>query len=120
MYVARTIIGNYCYRKSTRYILDRVGWLDALDFINWSTLKFIQKILYNSKPTSLHKYFKINKRKSADIRPVNFPKSKFAREIGIYKGLNIDNHFPSTIRDLPPKKFKMKGLKFFKENFKTG
>ena len=120
MYLARLIIGDYCFKKSTEYILNRVGWLSALDLINWSTIKFIHKILHSKGPSTLYSYFKINKRKGADIRPVSFPKTKYSREIGIYKGLNLYNRFPLKIKELPPRKFKLKGLKYFKENFKAG
>ena len=120
MYVARLVIGDYCFKKSTNYILDRVGWLSARDFINWSTIKFMHKIIQNQRPLSIYNYYKINKRKGAEIRPVTFPKSKYAREIGIYKGLQIYNRFPYSITDNPHRKFKNKGLKYFKQNFKTG
>ena len=48
---ARTIIGNYCFKKSIKYILDKVNLLDAKQFIIFSAINIIHKLISNSIPS---------------------------------------------------------------------
>ena len=51
--------------------------------------------------------------------PQNFPKTKFARDFFLYKGLEYYNSIPSEIIKLKPRIFKKKGLKYLKSNFEV-
>ena len=44
---ARTAIGNYCYKKSTSYILNKCKWLNINNMIKYSSLVFIHNVIYN-------------------------------------------------------------------------
>ena len=57
MSAARTIIGNYCYKKSIKYILKKCKMQDINDLLTISTLKFIHKALFYEQPKSMLKYF---------------------------------------------------------------
>ena len=117
MFSARTIIGNYCFKVSCKKILDQINWLSSNQLIKWSIIKSIHKILYFKKPLNLHEYFKTNKRQYSSIVPKIFPKSKFARDFFLYKGLDYYNSIPSDILKCELRVFKKKGVKYIKSNF---
>merc|ERR1711895_365595 len=119
MFAARTIIGNYCFKKSINYILGKINWMTAKNMINWSIVKAIHKILHNQGPSNLAKYYKVNKRSSANISVVNFPKTKTSRNFYMYKGLQLYNKLPMEYKKLKPETFKIKGLKYFKSNLQV-
>ena len=84
---ARTIIGNYCFKKSIKYILDKVKLLDARQFIIFSVLKLIHKVISYGTPASIFHMFKKQNRRVNDkiIRTIYKPKkSKMSNHI-IYK-----------------------------------
>ena len=117
MFAARTIIGNYCYKKSVKYILSQVNWLPSNTLIKWSGVKLIHKIINNKKPINIFKHFNINKRTCAKIYPTTFPKTKFAKDLYINKCLDMFNQFPADIKRSKPNIFKIKGLKYLKSNY---
>ena len=45
MAAARTIIGNYCFKKSINYILDKCKLLDSKDMIAFASIKYKQNII---------------------------------------------------------------------------
>ena len=62
MTAARAAIGDYCFKKSTHYILGKCKWFDINDLIKFSSLNTIHKILYYKKPISLVSLFKSNEK----------------------------------------------------------
>ena len=62
MTAARAAIGDYCFKKSTHYILGKGKWFDINDLIKFSSLNTIHKILYYKKPISLVSLFKSNEK----------------------------------------------------------
>ena len=50
------------------------------------------------------------------LSPKFFPKSKFARDFFLYKGLDYYNSIPSDILKCEPRVFKKKGFKYIKSN----
>ena len=117
MFAARTIIGNYCYKKSVNYILTQVNWLPANQLIKWTGVKTIQKIIFNKKTVNIYKHFNINKRSCAKIYPTTFPKTRFAKDLFINKCLDMYNQFPADIKRSKPHTFKIKGLKYLRSNY---
>ena len=67
---ARTVIGNYCFRKSKSYILNKCGWLDIANII-----KLIHNIIKFKTPTAIFEMFHINQRSNVDIVTLYRPKT---------------------------------------------
>ena len=104
---ARTIIGNYCFKKSIKYILDKVKLLDARQFIIFSVLKLIHKVISYGTPASIFHMFKKQNRRVNDkiIRTIYKPKkSKMSNHI-IYKITKIYNSLPADLKNKTIKPF---------------
>ena len=112
MFAAWSVIGSYCFKVSIKNILSQVGWLSANQLIKWSGLKLIHKILYFKKPSCLFNKYKVNRRKCAQIIPKLLPKSKFSKDIYIFKSLDEYNRLPTDLKTAKPKQFKYKGIKY--------
>ena len=97
---ARTIIGNYCFKKSIKYILDKVKLLDAKQFIIFSALNIIHKIITNGIPSSIFQLYKNqNKRvKDRTIRTIYKPKTAKMSNHIIYKISKIYNSLPLDLK----------------------
>ena len=54
---ARAAIGNYCFRKSIYYILNKCDILDAKERLLVSALNFMYKLNYNKGPESILTFF---------------------------------------------------------------
>ena len=104
---ARTIIGNYCFKKSIKYILDKVKLLDAKQFIIFSALNIIHKIITNGIPSSIFQLYKNqNKRvKDRTIRTIYKPKTAKMSNHIIYKISKIYNSLPLALKNKPAKPF---------------
>ena len=104
---ARTIIGNYCFKKSIKYILDKVKLLDAKQFIIFSALNIIHKIITNGIPSSIFQLYKNqNKRvKDRTIRTIYKPKTAKMSNHIIYKISKIYNSLPLDLKNKPSKPF---------------
>ena len=74
---ARSAIGNYCYKKSTSYILNKCKWLNINNMIKYSSLVFIHNIIKNKKPKSILGIYKTNRflRHKAESSLQNIPKN---------------------------------------------
>ena len=114
MTAARTAIGNFCFKKSVSYILQKCNWLTAQQMINYASIKTIHSVIKTGVPRSIYKYFKINKRTCSEITPKVYPMKKFSRELYLYKALNIYNKLPTNIKILNPKQFKLKAIRHLK------
>ena len=61
MTVARTAIGNFCFKKSTIYILDKLKWLNIDNMIIFSSLCYTHKIIKNKSTSNIFKTKKSNR-----------------------------------------------------------
>ena len=96
---ARTIIGNYCFKNSIKYILDKVKLLDTRQFIIFSAVKLIHKVISYGTPASIFQMFKKQniRVKEKIIRTKYKPKtSKMSNHI-IYKISKIYNLLPADL-----------------------
>ena len=119
MYTARNVLGNYHFKKSIKFILDKLNWLPTKDLIHWSLLKSTHKLLYNKSPFSLYKLLKVKDRICAEVAPKNVPISKFSKNNYLYKGLSLYNRLPGKLKVTPPSKFKTQGLEHYKQNLRV-
>merc|ERR1712240_916690 len=55
---AQTAIGNYCFKKSPRYILDKCKWLNIDNMIIYSSFIFIDNFIQNKQPKSILSLYK--------------------------------------------------------------
>ena len=112
MTAARTVVGNYCYKKSCKYILDKCKWLCVNDMIKYRGLTFIHKILTHKLPISLFTMFKVSKYSRAgskislqnipeNIKYINFFINKYIKQYNLLDG-----------------KLKSKSIKQFKKEIK--
>ena len=116
MFAARTVLGSYCFKTSGKKILDSINWMSANQVIKWSIVKYIQKIIFTKSPANIYNYYKQNRRRCSIIVPKIYPTTKFSRDVYLFKGLVTYNAFPNDLKQLNPKMFKKKGLKYFKSD----
>ena len=57
MKAARFSIGNYCFKKSTYFILNRCKLTTINNMINISAIKLIHKTLHNESPEVMLDYY---------------------------------------------------------------
>ena len=105
MAAARTIIGNYCFKKSINYILDKCKLLDSKDMIAFASIKYINKILLHKTPRSIISNYLANNKRNTDnkLRTIYKPKTKKLGKHIIYRGAQLYNIIPSEIKNLPIK-----------------
>ena len=96
MTAARAIIGNYCFKKSTSYILDKCDLLTAKQAITYAAIKFTHKTITNRLPKANYQmYMEPNKRtKHNTIRTKIRPKTKKLKLHIINKGADLTNNIP--------------------------
>ena len=114
---AHTAIGNYCYKKSTKYILDKCKWLSIDKMITYSSLVFIYNITLNKKPKGVLQIYKTNRflRHKADLSLSHIPKNVKYSKFFIQEHTNTYNKIPSEIKSKSKKTFK-KELKMWIQN----
>ena len=97
---ARCAIGNYCFRKSTSYILDKCKWMTIEKIITYSSLVFIHNIIKHKIPKGVHNIYRnsrFNRHKaniSVTYRPINQKYSRFF----IQHHSNTYNNVPTEIK----------------------
>ena len=118
MSAARAAIGNYCFKKSIIYILNKCNILEIKDLILLSSLSFLHKIDKNRKPESIINHFKIpNKRaKIFEYRPIYMPKLQYIQNGLFYRGAQIYNELPIQMKQLKHDKFQKSLKSHLKEN----
>ena len=72
MSATRTIIGNYCYKKSIKYISTKCKMQDINYLLNISTLEFIHKALFYQILKSMLKYYNLGKISEIVLRILPF------------------------------------------------
>ena len=118
MTAAMTIIGSYCFKQTTNYILTKCNMLTAKQLITYSAILFTHKITTNKLPTSNYsKYLPPNRRTTnMTIRTRIRPKSKKSKNHIVHKGAELLNLIDNNIRILPLNKFKKRLRSHVKEN----
>ena len=108
MTAARAAIGDYCFKKSTQYILNKCKWFDINDLITFSSLNTIHKILYYKKPISLVSLFRSSEkeRKAKTVTTNYLPLTTKMSNFYIYKYSKIYNSLDKTLTDKKTKGFK--------------
>ena len=112
---ARSAIGNYCYKKSTSYILNKCKWLNINNMIKYSSINLLHNILNKNEPKIIIGMLKINRRSVVDINTKYIPQSRELKSFFIYKSLKLYNAIPKELKHLETNKFK-KALKKYIEN----
>ena len=112
---ARSAIGNYCYKKSTSYILNKCKWLNINNMIKYSSINLLHNILNKNEPKIIINMLKINRRSVVDINTKYIPQSRELKSFFIYKSLKLYNAIPKELKHLETNKFK-KALKKYIEN----
>ena len=109
---ARAAIGDYCFRKSVKYILDKCKWFDIYDLIKYSSLNIIHKTITTGKPPGLIGYFRNNNnQRSVKLLTTKYkPKTKKFLSFYIYKYFEIYNNLDTYI--------KLKSTNGFKQEIK--
>ena len=108
MTAARVAIGDYCFKKSNDYILNKCKWYDIDKLILISSLNTIHKVITNDTPPSMTKYFKSRERlrKGNTIATNIIPLSVKFQNFYIYKYTKIYNKIDNSVRLKNPKGFK--------------
>ena len=108
MTAARATIGNYCFRKSTAYILSKCKWFDINNVILYSSLNIIHKTISNKTPQGMVSYFRFNNkdRKVKRVATKYIPLSTKMNNFYIYKYSKIYNSLDQYIKDKSVKGFK--------------
>ena len=109
---ARLAIGNYCFKKSKKYILDKCKWLSIENMITYSCLLFIYNINKNNKPksiTNIYRQSKYNRHRSK-LNLNTIPKK------GKYSKFFLMEH-TDTFNDIPTE-IKSKSKSIFKREVK--
>ncbi len=117
MTAARAAIGDYCFKKSISYILNKCKWLNINNMIINASLKTLNNIIINKTPRTIYNLFKINRRSIVDIQTFYQPKSTELKNFFIYKTLKIYNHLPKVLKELDHTKFK-KQIKTYMLNYR--
>ena len=62
MTAARVTIGDYCFKKYCKYILDKCSWLGIEKMILFSGIGFTYKILTKREPEAILRLYKYKKK----------------------------------------------------------
>ena len=118
MSAARAAIGSYCWKKSTKYILNKCNMLDIKDTIIYSTMTFIHNLNLKKLPKSLINLFyeKRSRDKIQKLRPLYMPKSKSLENNLIHKGTAIYNNLPVEFKVLQIEKFQDRLRQYLLQN----
>ena len=108
MTAARAAIGNYCYRKSTSYILDKCKWLHIDNLIKFRCISYIHKIQYDKSPKSIVEVYRENRfqRHKSEITINYVPKNTKYTRFFLYDHIGSYNQIPMEIKSKHPKLFK--------------
>ena len=118
MKAARVVIGSYCFKKNTNYILGKCKWVNVRKMITMSAVNNIHKVIFNQAPEPIFSLFKENRRKTSHIYTNYVPQSKVFKEFYVYSGLADYNKLSATIKTLPPKNFKKRLKKLYNQHHK--
>ena len=99
MKTARSAIGDYCYRKSTSYILNKCKFMNIENMIKYSSLVFINNLIRNKKPKSIMNIYRKSRisRHRANISLQTIPKGKKYSNFFIQAHTSTYNEIPYEI-----------------------
>ena len=108
MTAARAVIGNYCFKKSTDYILNKCKWLKMKDLIMYRCLSYIHGVIENKKPKCIYQIYRQNRfeRHKAELTCVNLPKGKKYSTFFLYSQTQNYNKIPIEIKEKSSVNFK--------------
>ena len=114
---ARMAIGNYCFMKSTIYILNKCELLNIKNLIIYSSLNLYHKFTLKGEPTSIISLFHNQniRSKTKKYRPKYIPSSKFMEKGFIFKGSQIYNEIPNDYKTYNKKKFQQTLFRYLTE-----
>merc|ERR1712240_567847 len=97
---ARAIIGSFCFKKSTKYILDKTKLLSGENMIKYTSIKYLHKIMADNKIQSILSLYKQQNRRKNDhkLRCIYKPKTKKMESHVIYKGAQLLNNLPIEMK----------------------
>ena len=97
---ARTIIGNYCYKKSTGYILNKCNMLPIKEFMIYATVKFFYGIELTNEPKAMLSLFmdKNQRQKYIKFQPIYKPKLSIVSKSCVHEGSRIYNTIPNDLK----------------------
>ena len=108
MTAARAAIGNYCYRKSTKYILDKCKWLPIDDLIKYRRISYIHRVTFDRSPKSIVEIYRENRfqRHKSEITVNYVPKNTKYTKFFLYDHIGSYNKIPIETKSKQPKLFK--------------
>ena len=100
---AQTIVSNYCFNKSTKYIFNKAQLLNVTQLITYTSIKYSFKLIHYQKPKSIMQYYKFNTRKIniLGFRTIYKPKSKKMQNHVIYKAAKMIMSLPNDLKNKP-------------------
>ena len=108
MKAAKVILNFNTFKQSNKFILQSCKWPSLVSLIQFASLNFIHKIIYNRSPETISDLFAYPSRVVKDIVPVEVMSCRETRNYFLYKTLKIYNTLGSEIKILSPYKFKIK------------
>ena len=99
-------IGNYCFKKSTGFILSSCKFMPIRRMLLNAALKIIQKSIYTRQPRTIFNIYKFGTRMTAPISTKQAPKSKSLSNFFPYKYLQVYNSIPNSLKLVTDRKFK--------------
>ena len=109
MVISRFIKGSYCFRQSTKSILDSIRFPDSDQLIAQNTVKYIHKIIHSRRPKGVYKLFRKQRSRKCTLIYPNYFSSTLLFDRNVYnKSIKMYNSLPAELRCLPPHKFNKK------------
>ena len=112
MTAARTVIGNYCFRQSNLYILNKCNWMNVQNMIKHRCLCYIHKLIISKAPKCIMEIYRKSRfeRHRSNISLLNVPKKKKYSKFYIYEHTGTYNNLPMEM--------KQKSINVFKKELK--
>ena len=114
---ARISIGNYCFKKSIKYILNKCEMFDSEDYVLFSSVKFLYGIRTTNEPKAIVNLFKKQNTRTnkLELYPNNIAKSAKLNNSCLHRGAYVFNKIPNEIKTGKIQKFTEK-LKYYISN----
>ena len=105
---ARSAIGDYCFKKSITYILNKCKWLNIENMIKYSSIVFIHNVIKNNKPKSIMNIYRQTRflQHKAKISLNNVPKKNKYLKFFIQEHTGTYNEIPIDIKNTSKNIFK--------------
>ena len=115
---ARISIGNYCFKKSIDYILNKCDILDSEDSIMFSSVKFLYGLRTKKEPKAIVNLFKKQNQRTKNIElyPHKMAKSTKLKNSCLHRGAEVFNQLPNEIKTGRLQKFSENLKNYIKTN----